>query len=239
MPDTVSSTRYVEFDAPYLTRAMRLAGLTSTRISVVNAHGSDAAQLADAQGTYKLAGRPAGTWTPSVALTEFEQAYTANPHINAVLMPNDENGAPVITYLKSKGVKADTLPITGQDATLTGLGNVLTGYQCGTVYKPIYEEAQAAVALAVYLRAGMTPPPTLVNGQTKDTTSNKDVASILLTPEWVTTANMDSTVIADGFVRASQLCNAPYASAADCKAAGISTTASGLGRPDMVQVRER
>ena len=132
MPDTVSSTRYVEFDAPYLTRAMRLAGLTSTQISVVNAHGSDAAQLADAQGTYKLAGRPAGTWTPSVALTEFEQAYTANPHINAVLMPNDENGAPVITYLKSKGVKADTLPITGQDATLTGLGNVLTGYQCGT-----------------------------------------------------------------------------------------------------------
>ena len=174
------------------------------------------------KGTYKLAGRPAGTWTPSVALTEFEQAYTANSHINAVLMPNDENGAPVITYLKSKGIKADTLPVTGQDATLTGLGNVLTGYQCGTVYKPIYEEAQAAVAIAVYLRASMTPPSTLVNGQTKDTTSNKEVASVLLTPEWVTTTNMDSTVIADGFVRASQLCNAPYATAAACKAAGIS-----------------
>ena len=93
---------------------------------------------------------------------------------------------------------------------MTGLGNVLTGYQCGTVYKPIYEEAQAAVAIAVYLRASMTPPSTLVNGQTKDTTSNKEVASVLLTPEWVTTTNMDSTVIADGFVRASQLCNPPY-----------------------------
>ena len=116
---------------------------------------------------------PAGTWTPSVALTEFEQEYTAHSTINAVLMPNDENGAPIITYLKSKGIKADTFPVTGQDATLTGLGNVLTGYQCGTVYKPIYLEAQAAVALAVYLRAGMTPPAALVNGTTADTTEHK------------------------------------------------------------------
>ncbi len=57
-------------------------------------------------------------------------------------------------YLKSTGDKPDTLPITGQDATLTGLGNVLTGYQGGTVYKPIYEEAQAGVAVAMYFRRG-------------------------------------------------------------------------------------
>ncbi len=34
MPDTVSSTRYVEFDAPYLTRAMRAAGLSASEITV-------------------------------------------------------------------------------------------------------------------------------------------------------------------------------------------------------------
>ena len=73
--------------------------------------------------------------------------------------------------MKSKGIPAKTLPVTGQDATLTGLGNVLTGYQCGTVYKPIYLEAQAAVALAVYLRAGMTPPAALVNVIDPDPTS--------------------------------------------------------------------
>ncbi len=33
---------------------------------------------------------------------------------------------------------------------------------------------------------------------------------------------MSSTVSADGFVSASHLCAAPYASAAVCKAAGIS-----------------
>ena len=31
-----------------------------------------------------------------------------------------------------------------------GLQNILKGYQCGTVYKPFYAEAQAAAALAIY-----------------------------------------------------------------------------------------
>ena len=116
-------------------------------------------------------------------------------------------------------MKPKTFPTTGQDATLTGLKNVLAGYQCGTVYKPIYLEAQAAVALALYLRAGVRPPPKLVNGQTEDTTAEVSVPSVLLTPEWVTTQNMNSTVIRDNFVPASQLCAGQYQ--ADCTAAGI------------------
>lgn len=329
LPDTVSSTRYVEFDAPYLTEALQKAGMPASEFSVVNAHGSDATEFADAQaditkgdtvlimdpldagvgkriesyakahgvkvidydrltlggsrsyydsfnnvyvgtligkglvscitawhvtspdvlvmhgavtdnnatlfaqgynavlapyfakGTYKLAGRPAGTWTPTTALTEFEGFFTKNSSINAVLSPNDENGAPIISYLQKKGLKPKTIPFTGQDATLTGLGNILTGYQCGTVYKPIYLEAQAAVALAVYLRAHESPPAALVNGQVEDTTSHVSVRSVLLTPEWVTPANMKTTVIADHFVPPSQLCASPYATAAACRAVGI------------------
>ena len=109
------------------------------------------------------------TWDPPTAATEFEEAYTAHPNINAALIPNDETGAPIITYLKTLHVKPKTFPTTGQDATLTGLQNILSGYQCGTVYKPIYLEAQAAVALALYLRDGKTPPAGLVNGTTEDT----------------------------------------------------------------------
>jgi len=173
-----------------------------------------------ANGTYKDVANPAGTWTPTVALTEFQAAYTKNPDANAVLMPNDENGAPIIHYLQTRGVKPDTFPVTGQDATLVGLQNILSGYQCGTVYKPVFEEAEAAVALAMYLRAGKTPPTSLVNKATEDSTANISVPSVLLTPEWVTTANMNSTVIADNFVPAQQLCVAQYA--ALCKTAGIS-----------------
>jgi D-xylose transport system substrate-binding protein len=328
LPDTVSSTRYVEFDAPYLKQAFAAAGLSTSDLTVENALGSDATQLSMAQsavtkgasvlvvdpldsgvgahiesyakqhgvavidydrltlggtrsyyvsfnnvkvgqvmgqgltacvtawgvknpnvivmrgaptdnnatlfaqgydgvlaplfskGTYKDVSNPAGTWTPSVALSEFQQQYTAHKNINAALIPNDENGAPIIHYLQGQGVKAKTFPTTGQDATLTGLQNILTGYQCGTVYKPIYEEAQAAAALALYVRAGQTPPSSLVNGSTQDTTANVSVPSVLLNPEWVTTANMNSTVIADKFVPASQLCAGSFASS--CTAAGIS-----------------
>jgi D-xylose transport system substrate-binding protein len=171
-------------------------------------------------GQYQDVSDPPGTWSPSTALSEFQQQYAAHSNINAGLIPNDENAAPIIQYLQGQGVKPKTFPTTGQDATLTGLQNILTGYQCGTAYKPAYPEAEAAAALAIYVRAGQIPPSSLVNGSTTDTVSNTQVPSVLLNPEWVTTANMNSTIIADNFVAASQLCAGSYASA--CAAAGIS-----------------
>jgi len=329
LPDTVSSARYTEFDAPYLTKSLKLAGLSSSQFTVQNAQGSDATELSDAttaitkgasvlimdpldstvgakiesyakahgakvidydrltlggsrqyyvsfnnvlvgtkigqgmvncvaawkvknpnvlvmygdptdnnatlfgqgynavlkplfsSGKWHQVGKAAGTWDPPTALSEFQQQFTAHSSISAVLTPNDENAAPIITYLQRKGVKAKTFPVTGQDATLIGLQNILSGYQCGTVYKPIYLEAQAAAALAMYLRAGVSVPSTLTSGKTTmDTTGHVSVPSVLLTPTWVTTSNMNSTVIADKFVPASQLCTSKYKAA--CTAAGIS-----------------
>jgi D-xylose transport system substrate-binding protein len=173
-------------------------------------------------GKYKLVARTAGTWTPTDALTEFEGAFTAHPSINSAVIPNDETGAPIISYLQSHGVKPKTFPTTGQDATLTGLQNILAGYQCGTVYKPIYLEAQAAVALAMYLRAGKSAPSSLLNATTTDPTTKTAVPSVLLAPEWVTPSNMNATIIKDNFVPAKQLCTSAYASA--CKKAGISAS---------------
>ena len=329
LPDTTSSTRYVEFDAPYLTRAATSAGLPTSDITVENAQGSDSTFITDAQsaitngasvllidpensgtgvtvqryakshgvavidydrltlgappgtadyvsfdnvhvgqligqgfvscvsawhlahpnvvvmhgsvtdnnatlfaqgynsvldplfssGKYKLVARTAGTWVPTDALTEFEGAVTAHSNTNSAVIPNDETGAPIISYLQSHGIKPKTYPTTGQDATLTGLQNVLNGYQCGTVYKPIYEEAQAAVALALFLRAGKSAPSSLLNATSKDPTTGNTVPSVLLTPEWVTPANMNATVIADKFVPASQLCTGKYGP--ECKAVGI------------------
>ena len=170
-------------------------------------------------GKWTAVAHTAGTWDPPTAETEFQAVYTSHPNVNTALIPNDETGAPIITYLQTQHIKPKTFPTTGQDATLTGLQNVLSGYQCGTVYKPIYLEAQAAVALALYLRAGKTPPTSLVNGKTEDTTASVSVPSVLETPEWVTTKNMNATVIKDNFVPASQLCAGAYS--ADCTAAGI------------------
>jgi D-xylose transport system substrate-binding protein len=139
--------------------------------------------------------------------------------INAALVPSDEIGAPIIRYLQGKGIPAKAFPITGQDATLPGLHNILSGYQCGTAYKPSYLEAQAAAALALFLRAHVKPPASLVNGQVEDGQAKVSVPSVLFNPVWVTTKNMKSTIIADKYVSVAQLCAGSYAAA--CKAAGI------------------
>ena len=167
---------------------------------------------------YTKVAEPAGTWDNQKALTTFQQQYTAHPNINAVVTPNDGVANAVISGLKTLRVPAKTVPTTGQDATLEGLQNVLTGYQCMTVYKPIYQEAQAAAALALFLRAGKKPPAALVNGKVNN--KNGNVPSALLDPVIVDTQNMGSTVVADEFVDVSELCSGSVASA--CTAAGIS-----------------
>lgn len=172
-----------------------------------------------AAGTYKKVGEQAvPDWSNQQALTIFQQQYTAHPNINAVLTANDGLAQSVIAALKQQNIGPKKIPTTGQDASLQGLQNILAGYQCMTVYKPIYEEAQAAAAVALYLRAGQKPPSTLVNGSTNIQTATP-VPSVLLTPESVTTANMNDTVIKDQFVKASDLCSGYTA---QCSAAGIS-----------------
>jgi D-xylose transport system substrate-binding protein len=171
-------------------------------------------------GSYTKVGEPAGTWDPPTAATTFEQQFTAHSNINAVVTPNDDNANAVISVLQKDKVPPKTFPTTGQDASPSGLQNILKGYQCGTVYKPIYLEAQAAAALALYLRAGVTPPSSLVNATTKDTKIGKDIKSVYTTPIWVTTDNMADTVVKDGAVKVSDLCGGSMASA--CSAAGIS-----------------
>jgi D-xylose transport system substrate-binding protein len=341
LPDTTSSTRYVNFDQPYLTKAFTMAGYTSAQFKIDNAQGNEATELAQAQaditqgatvlvmdplnstvgsqiqalaaqkgvklisydratftGTntyyvsfdnvqvgkligqgfmacvtawnvtspkvftlnggedsdpnavsfaqgynqaiwgdpttpqtagktnsngYTLVGdQVAPGWDNTKGQTIFQQQFTAHPEINATVEANDGLGNAVINVLKTKGVGPKKIPTTGQDATLQGMENVLTGYQCGSVYKAVYLEAQDAVALATILRAGLTPPAALVNGTTSPPTgvSGTQQPASLLTPIWVNSANMGSTVIKDNFVDKTALCQA--VTAAVCTAAGIS-----------------
>ena len=107
-----------------------------------------AAGATNSQGM-KLVGEQVATdWKNDVGQTIFQQQYTAHPNINATIEANDGLGNAVIHVLKSKGVKAKSVPTTGQDATPDGMANVLLDYQCGSVYKAVYLEAQAAVCSA-------------------------------------------------------------------------------------------
>ena len=56
-------------------------------------------------------------------------------------------------------------------------------------------------------------------GTTKDSTSGRDVPSILLDPQAITKDNVKTTVVADGFWKADELCAGAYKDA--CTAAQI------------------
>jgi D-xylose transport system substrate-binding protein len=85
-------------------------------------------------------------------------------------------------------------------------------------------EAQAAVAAALYLRAGFTLPMGLVENNTIDHSAKPghdtavNIPAVLETPMWVTVHNIESTVVADGFDSASAICNGI---AAACKQFGV------------------
>jgi D-xylose transport system substrate-binding protein len=166
----------------------------------------------------KAADQSVPDWDNQQALTIFEQMLAKNNNkINGVLAANDGLGNAVISALKAR--KLPQIPVTGQDATLEGVQNILSGDQCMTVYKDIKAEANAASKVAIALSKGTTPPAGLVNSKSSDT--SKDVPSVLLKPVTVTKANINDTVIKDGFIKASQLCAGKYAQA--CKDAGIQT----------------
>jgi len=179
-----------------------------------------AAGATNSAGMTLVAEAIAPGWDNAKGGTIFQQAYTAHPEINATIEANDGLAGAVISALKAAGVPAKKVPTVGQDATLQGMEYVLQDWQCGSVYKPIYLEAQAAVALATYLRAGQTPPAALVNGTTTDpSNASTTEPAVLLTPIFTNKANMEDTVIKDKFISVTDLCSAVGQSV--CDANGI------------------
>ena len=82
----------------------------------------------------------------------FEQLLTAaGGDIDGVLVANDGLSLAVQAVLANAGLQ---VPTTGQDATVDSLRAILQGNQCMTVYKPVVEEANGAVAAAVALLTG-------------------------------------------------------------------------------------
>ena len=95
-------------------------------------------------------------WDNQRALTIFEQMLQkADNKIDGVLAANDGLGNAAISAIKQR--KLPQIPVTGQDATLQGLQNIVNGDQCMTVYKAIKKEADAASELAIALAKGEEP----------------------------------------------------------------------------------
>jgi D-xylose transport system substrate-binding protein len=154
------------------------------------------------KGTFKRAkaGDQWTEWDPIKARQIFDQMLARNGNkINAAIAANDGIAGAVVASLKAHGLKK--IPLTGQDATPTGVQYILAGWQSGTVYKSVRKEANTAAKAAIQI----------VKGQ-KVTGVNKQVngmPSIILTPVWITTKNY-TLLFKEGFLKKSQVCKGIY-----------------------------
>ena len=156
----------------------------------------------------KPAAEPAGKWDGEYSATAFEQALTdIGGTVDAVWVANDTNAAGVITVLDKNNL---VVPVSGQDASVAGLQNVLLGKQTGTVYKPYQLEAKAASDLAIALLKGEKPT---VEKKLADGTPYVAVTPINTGPDGV------QKVIDDGNAVASEICTGDVA--AKCEELGI------------------
>jgi D-xylose transport system substrate-binding protein len=163
----------------------------------------------------KVAEQAVPKWDNKQAGVIFEQMYTQQKgNIQGVLAANDGLGGAAISILQKNG-QAGKVPVTGQDATVEGLQNVLAGTQCMTVYKSAKLEAGALAKLAIGLANGDKGE---TNGTVNDSEGKRDVPSVLLDPVSITKDNV-KTVIDDGGQKAADVCKGFEK---QCAAAGIS-----------------
>jgi D-xylose transport system substrate-binding protein len=170
-------------------------------------------------GDYTLVGDQSGEWDATKAGNVFEQMFTDNDgNVDGVVSANDTMAGGVIARLKAAGAQGE-VPVTGQDASVEGLQNILLGFQAGTVYKNTDLEADAASQLAIALIEGDDAAAAeLATGSVEDPDTGEDVPSALATPVWVTLDNIQQ-VFDDGFATYADVCTGPVKSA--CADAGI------------------
>jgi D-xylose transport system substrate-binding protein len=155
----------------------------------------------------KPAAEPTGVWDGAKSATNFEQALTGlGGKVDAVWVANDTNAAGVIGVLDKNGLK---VPVSGQDASVAGLQNVLLGKQTGTVYKQVSLEAKAASDLAIQLLKGEKP-------SANKTLYGKPFQAV--TPVSVGPKEVE-TVVTNGDAKASDICTADVAAA--CATYGV------------------
>jgi D-xylose transport system substrate-binding protein len=157
-------------------------------------------------------------WKTANAAPTFEQALAAaGGQTDGVLAANDDIANAVIGVLKQNGL-AGHVVITGQDAQVEGLQNILTGVQSMTIFKNVTFEADAAANLAIALISGQDPGSLGVAFSDKQIDpANAALKTVLLPAQVITYSNVQDVIDA-GALTASDVCNGIQD---DCDKAGV------------------
>jgi len=126
-----------------------------------------------------------------------------NNNIQAAIAANDNIAGAVIADEKARHL--NPIPLSGQDATPQGVQYILAGWQSGTVYKYVPDEANAAAAAAVALLKGQKPKTNTVRKN-----GSKNEPTLALPVVWITKANY-KRLFTDKFLKKSDVCVGTYA----------------------------
>lgn len=143
-------------------------------------------------------------WDGKIAgdrMAEMLAKYGSDIHIAYVANDNMANSA--IEVLRAQKINGKIL-VTGQDAELFALRNILKGDQAMTVYKPIRQEAAATAKLVAALSKGRDTGE-IINSTT-ETATGGEIPSVLVDAIAVDKHNIIDTVIADKFVKLAEIC---------------------------------
>jgi D-xylose transport system substrate-binding protein len=136
-------------------------------------------------------------WDNPTAQTEMQAALTANANkIQIAYVANDGMAGTVIAALKQQHLNGKVL-VTGQDATVAGLQNILLGDQTMTVFKDISLEAQAAANIVAAISNG-TSTSSLTNGVTTSTSGGANIPSVLEMPQAIDKTDVMTVITAGG-----------------------------------------
>jgi D-xylose transport system substrate-binding protein len=159
-------------------------------------------------------------WLVENAAPTFQQALTAeNGAVDGVIAANDDIANAVIGVLKTTGLNGHVV-VTGQDASVAGLQNVITGQQSMTIFKNVELEANAASQLAIALASGKDPAAAgLTLSPFKDPQApDHKFEAVLLPTNVITQANVQDVIDA-GALKAAEICKGIES---DCEKLGIS-----------------
>jgi D-xylose transport system substrate-binding protein len=182
---------------------------TDNNATLVRAGYSGVATPYYDQGKWQLlADLPVPNWSPQQAGEIFAQtlAEAGEGGVDAVFAGNDSLAGTVVQVLKTQGLQPVLL--SGQDATVEGLQNILAGWQTMTVYKSIQREANTA-AIAALTLLNCEGVDTLITNSAVNN-GERDIPFIMLEPVAVTKDNIGDTVIAEKFRTWDEICIGEY-----------------------------
>lgn len=143
-------------------------------------------------------------WNNATAQTEMEAALTQQKNdVQIAYVANDGMANTVIAALKAQKLNGKVI-VTGQDATIAGIQNIIAGDQSMSVYKAIPLEVASTVQLVKAFYDGSLPSG-VVNATTKNS-NGKDIPSALSTPVALDGSNILTTVVKDNFASKADIC---------------------------------